>query len=151
MKKKTIITVLTVSVVLLFALGAIAGKGPGMAGAGGIQQGGGACLLSLYDGTPVTITGAVVSFRIPGSGLLIDTGDSIETVYGIGPYWYWEAKGIERPEIGEVVTVNAFKVEFSDAVRNIASSITVEGQTLTLRDSETGAPLWRGGRRNFTQ
>ena len=78
-----------------------------------------------------------------------DTGNSHVTIYGIGPEWYWEDKGVDRPDIGDGVTVDVYAVLFSDGTRYIASSITIGDDpidTLKLRDLETGCPLWRGAR-----
>ncbi len=100
---------------------------------------------NVLSGTLVTLAGTVIGI---GSlnGLVLDTGTGQVTIYGIGPEWYWEKKEVDRPEIGDSVTVNAYEVLFSDGTRYIASSVTIGSDTLNLRDSETGCPLWRGAR-----
>ena len=99
--------------------------------------------LNILSGTPVTITGDVIGIG-NHDGLVVDTTGGPVTVYGIGPEWYWEKNGVDRPDIKDIVTVNTYEVFFSDGGRLIASSITIDGKTLTLRDAATGCPLWRG-------
>jgi hypothetical protein len=65
-------------------------------------------------------------------------------IYGLGPHWYWESLGIEKPGIGDPVTITAYTVPFADAVRYIAASVTTAEGTIHLRDPETGCPLWLG-------
>ena len=105
---------------------------------------------NVLGGTPATFEGPVTDFG-NRDGLVIDDPKSGPvTVYGIGPEWYWEDKGMDRPEIGDLVKVEAYAVVFSDGTRYIASSIafTSGGDTLLLRDAETGCPLWRGPRKH---
>ncbi len=140
MKTKSIFTFyLTAMLFLLAAPMAFAGHGNGaMDGTGPI--------MNITDGTAVDISGIVTAIGIPGAGMSIDTGSEIVTVYGIGPQKYWDAAGIARPEVGEEVTVSGYEVTLSDGTTKIiAVSITIDGQTIELRDADTGAPMWRGG------
>ena len=101
---------------------------------------------NVLSGTPGTLTGTVISMG-KRDGLVVDSAEKGKvTIYGIGPEGYWEANDMERPEIGDSVTVVAYAVLFSDETRYVASSITIGSETLQLRDTETGCPLWRGGR-----
>ena len=100
---------------------------------------------TVLSGTFVTIAGTVISIGNQ-DGLVVDTGTVQVTIYGIGPEWYWEKNEVDRPDVGDSVTVNAYAVSFSDVTRYIASSITIGDDTLNLRDPETGCPLWRGAR-----
>jgi len=100
---------------------------------------------NILSGALATFTGSVVGIG-NHDGLVIDTGNSQVTIYGIGPEWYWEDKEVGRPEIGDVVKVVAYAVLFSDGTRYVASAITIGGETLILRDTNTGCPLWRGAR-----
>ncbi len=100
---------------------------------------------NVLSGTPVTIAGTVIGIG-SHNGLVLDTDNGQVTVYGIGPEWYWEKNEVERPDIGETVTLNAYEVLFSDGTRYVASSVTIGNDTLNLRDPETGCPLWRGAR-----
>lgn len=131
--------------VLIFAVGIVtAGMGFATAGNSGTSQpvkGIGA--ETICDGAPFTITGVVVEIGIPGEGMVVDTGISVETIYGIGSPGYWTANLIARPEVGEMVTVTGYTVDLTDRTLNIAASITLGGVTLALRDPETCVPLWR--------
>jgi hypothetical protein len=51
----------------------------------------------------------------------------------------------------DVIEINGYIVDYNDVQRNIAVFITIDGQTIELRDPETGAPLWRGGNRWLCQ
>ncbi len=97
----------------------------------------------VCSGTPFTVTGIVASM-IPGEGMEIATSDGTNiVVYGVGPYRYWESMGVEKPAVGEEITVDGYRVDLNGIVRNVAMSITVAGQTIQLRDSDTCLPLWR--------
>jgi hypothetical protein len=103
----------------------------------------GATAATICEGTPFAVTGIVVNIGIPGEGVIIDTGTSVVTIYGIGSLDYWAANNITRPAIGEVVTVTGYTVVLSDVTLNVAMSITVGGVTLQVRDVTTCVPLWR--------
>jgi len=117
------------------------GTGYGIAGNG---KGGGNAQYIL-EGTPFELTGAVVSIAL-GMGMEIATADGNVIVYGIGPVRYWESVGVERPAVGDEVTVSGYSVDFNGELRNIAMSITVDGTAVQLRDHDTALPLWRGNR-----
>jgi hypothetical protein len=153
--KKVLASSVVVLMVFLLSTGlGLAGNGKG--GGNGNGGGGGYCggtgLSLVCAGAPVTITGTVSQESYLGSGLQIDTGateDPIVTVYGIGPYWFWE--DIARPSIGEEVTVEGMNVTFSDgSTKIIVMSITVGDKTIDLRAACVagvgGWPLWRGSR-----
>ncbi len=96
----------------------------------------------ICSGEPVTISGIVVDIQ-RGNGYLIDTGNGVVTVYGFGPTWFWKNLGVDKPAIGDDVTVEAYKVTFNSGIeRIIATSVTVDGQSVELRDPETCIPLW---------
>ncbi len=140
--KSTVILYVTAILFLITAPAAFAGHGMGaMDGSGPI--------MNITDGTPVTIDGMVTAIGTAGAGMTIDTGDELITVYGIGPVMFWNAAGIARPTVGEEVSVNGYEVTLSDgSTRIIATDITVGDDTITLRDADTGTPLWRGGCQN---
>jgi hypothetical protein len=128
---------------LLFAiLIAAATSVPGWTARG---PGDGTCsALDIFDGVPVTIAGTVASIKYSGQGMEIDTGTEIVTVYGIGPISFWDDMGIARPEVGEYLVIEGYEVTFSDgSTKIIAYSVTIGDTTVTLRDEETGAPVWR--------
>jgi hypothetical protein len=130
------------------------GAGGGAGGGSGIGGGGGSCggtgISVICTGEDVTLEGIVTDANT-GSGLEISGTD---TVYGIGPYWFWENAGMIRPVTGDEVSVNAKKVTFNETtIRIIAMSITVNGgNELQLREpcvvDVGGWPLWSGGRYN---
>lgn len=130
---------------------------PGWTGHGNHGSGDGTCHLNIIpEGTPTDISGTVYAAATWGGGLQVDTETEIVTIYGLGPVWYWERADIERPAVGEPITVSAVEVTFSDGTtRLIAIAVTIEGATIDLRDPDTGTPLWRmprigrrGGPRN---
>jgi hypothetical protein len=102
--------------------------------------------LNITGAEPFVKTGPVVSC-LPGSGLELQIGDESIYIFGIGPTWFWEAMGIERPAVGDVIGVEGFTVDYSGTSRNIATSITYEVESsvkIELRDDQ-GYPLWRDG------
>ena len=130
------------------------GAGVGMAGngyGGGGQGGyGGTGISIVCTGTPVTFSGEVSDISYAGSGMEVTQDDgSVVVVYGIGPYRYWDALGIDRPAVGDTVTVSGMEVDFNGTLRMVALSITRDGLTAQLREecvgTTGGQPLWRGG------
>ncbi|HAS54911.1 MAG TPA: hypothetical protein DCS42_12725 [Nitrospiraceae bacterium] len=135
--KKLGVVVLTLSMLLIGLSTLFAGN------SGAVQPVKGIGADVICAGTPFTVTGMVVAIGIPGEGVVIDTGATVVTIYGIGSLAYWDANNIVRPAVGEVVTITGYVVELTDSTLNIAASITVAGVTLDLRDALTCAPLWR--------
>jgi hypothetical protein len=103
----------------------------------------GVTAATICEGTPFTVTGIVVNIGVPGEGVIIDTGTSLVTIYGIGSLDFWAANNITRPAVGELITVTGYTVELTDITLNVAMSVTVAGVTLQLRDVTTCVPLWR--------
>jgi hypothetical protein len=103
--------------------------------------------INIFDGVPFTYAGEITRLGYFGSGTVITTEDGEETLYGLGPLWYWDCKEIPRLEVGDMIEVSGYTVEYNNIERNIVASITIGDETLELRDSETGVPLWKGGRR----
>ena len=103
------------------------------------------CLL-IVNGDPMTISGTVYAAPYAGQGLIVATSEGLVTVYGIGPQWYWDLLGIDKPDVLETVEIAAVKVTFLDETEKIiAISITIFGdpdEVVQLRD-ENGRPLWR--------
>ncbi len=102
----------------------------------------------LKESPKVKLTGEVI--KIPQWGdfnnraMTIKTKGSTVKIFGIGPAKFWFNKGISTPKTGEQVSVEAFKVNINSKNYLIAEKITnCSGETITLRDSETAAPLWR--------
>ncbi|MCU0597790.1 MAG: hypothetical protein MUE70_00850 [Desulfobacterales bacterium] len=100
------------------------------------------CLL-IINGDPVTVSGTVYEALYAGQGLTVDTGEGLVTVYGFGPQWYWDLLGVDKPDVGEEVEIEAVAVKFSDGTEKIiAISITIGDDAVELRD-ENGRPMWR--------
>lgn len=95
-------------------------------------------------GTPFDLTGEVVSLeRCGGLVLAMASGETI-TIYGLGPQRYWDEMGIDFPGVGETVQVLGHIRQLNETERYIAFSLTTGGETIQLRDADTGRPLWRG-------
>jgi hypothetical protein len=110
------------------------------------------CLLVL-NAAEVTFTGTVSDVGT-FEGLKIDTEDKtlgeegIITVYGLGPVSFWEAQDVDRPVIGDPISVDVKKIVFSDLTfKYILMSLTYTEPeidvTIQLRSDVTGCPLWR--------
>lgn len=130
------IGVLAVVAMMIFVVDVYAAQG------NGVHDGTGP-ITDIYSGEPVVVSGTVADIN-SGCGIVVDDGTEMVTIYGIGPYWFWEKSGVDRPQVGEEIIVDAYNVTFSDgSSKIIATKITVSGINIELRDPETGAPLWR--------
>lgn len=141
--KKIFFIIICVMMVLMMTTGlslARKGEGPGKA-AGAVYD--------IFSGEKFTFTG-VVTGMIPGHGIEIDTGKEVVTVYGIGPKRYWNELEVERPEVGDDVSVDGYTVSPFGEVRHIAVIITIAVEydeiEVELRDLDTGVPLWYNNR-----
>lgn len=112
---------------------------------------GGFPIFNIFDGVPFAYTGEVISVGYGGAGMVIEIENAEVIIYGLGPIWFWDCKNVSRPVAGDVIEVSGYTVDYNDIQRNIAVSITIDGETLELRDPETGAPLWRGSSRWLCQ
>ncbi len=133
-------SIVVLMAVLLSVGFALAGNGQGGKGSG--AGNGTGPIHDIYAGTPFTYAGDVVEM-VTGQGLLLATTDGNVTIYGIGPVRYWELVGVDRPVVGDALTVTGYAVDYNGEMRNIATTITVGSETIDLRDAG-GAPLWRG-------
>ncbi len=112
----------------------------------GLQNGTGP-FMNILDGEAVTVAGVIADAGYFGNGIELDMGDEgMVRVYGLGPIRYWNEIEVDRPAVGEGITVTGYEVTFSDgSSKIIATAVAIEENlTVELRDSETGAPLWRG-------
>lgn len=117
--------------------GTCPGNGTGQLTAAGLPQ-------NICNGTPETLAGEVIGGWVPGAGLTIQTDAGPQTIFGLGPIWYWNSANFDRPELGENITAAVSGIIGSD--KKVILSITLDGQTLQLRDQATCLPLWRGKR-----
>lgn len=126
------------------------GSGPSSETPAGARNGALDCtgpLFNIESATAFEETGTVVSI-LPGSGLELDLeGEKTIYIFGIGPNWFWETKGIEKPAVSEKITVSGYIVDYDPTTRYVATSITFldDDIVIELRDLE-GYPLWRFGR-----
>jgi hypothetical protein len=125
------------------------GSGPSSETPAGARNGALDCtgpLFNIASATAFEATGTVASI-LPGSGLELDLDGTTIYIFGIGPNWFWEKEAIDRPAVGETITVSGYLVNYDPTTRYIATSITFadDGTVITLRDVE-GYPLWRFGR-----
>ena len=141
MKKKLLVLALAAVLAVTFAGEAMAGRGQG--GGNGVANGTGP-IHNILAGTAFQFTGTVVEFLL-GEGMLISTANGNVVIYGIGPVRYWASLGVERPAVGEDVSVTGYTVNYNEDYRNIAVTMTVGENTVLLRDPDTGLPLWRQG------
>jgi hypothetical protein len=102
-------------------------------------------LHDLFAGTCEVISGTLAAAGYNGSGYVIDTGDGMVTIYGLGPASYWEDLGVALPDVGEDLAANVCWLTFSDGTdKAIATAVTLDGEEVLLRDPLDGRPLWRG-------
>ena len=136
------------AIVTIAALSLFIAVPAALAGNGNRPGNGSGPIHNITDGDPVVITGEVTSVGTKGNGIEIETGSETTTVYGIGSVGFWGAEEIERPAVGDEITVNGYKVTLpDDSTKIISGSIDniTNGEQITLRDDESGAPLWSGG------
>lgn len=122
---------------LLIALPLVALAGPGDRAC---------CEQDIRSGTPFTLTGTVDDFDFGGDLELIDENGVEHEIECVGPARYWRARGFERPAVGDTVTVEGYRVQCEsgdDDPDYVASRLTLDGQTIELRD-ESGMPRWAG-------
>ena len=127
--------------------GGAMGGGPGGT-VGGSGGGTGTPYICEY-GEDATVSGVVFSVNLWGAGMVVvvDAETSV-TVYGLGPWWYWDAQGVALPSAGDNVTVSVKHVVINGAERDVAMSLTnnTTGESISLRDAETCYPYWSAGR-----
>ena len=144
MRKTIILVVITAAVMIMAQGAALAGRGNGPGDGSGP-------LFDCTAGTPFEYTGDVVTAPTTGSGqgMVIATADENITIYGLGPLWFWTQAGVDRPAVGDTVTVTGYVVDYNGVERNIATLIQINETSLELRDPSTCQPLWsRRGQTN---
>ena len=110
----------------------------------GLQNGAGP-VFDIFSGVPVEVGGAVADVGNFGQGIGIDNGTETIRVFGIGPYRYWNENEVDRPAVGDGISVTGYEVTFSDgSSKIIATRVSIGDVEILLRDPDTGGPLWRG-------
>lgn len=142
MKKTLIISSAIILMVISLTVGlSFAGNGRG--NGTGICDKIGDSVCDICAGDSFDSTGAVISM-VRGQGILLATeNEGNITIYGIGSVRYWESQDVERPVVGDSITVYGYTVDYNGVVRNIATSVVVGDSTVELRDPVTCVPLWR--------
>lgn len=139
MKKNISIFMVATFLLLCLNASAFAMKGRGAG------DGTGPSLLCTVVST-FTYEGEITSAGLSGDGIEIATVDGMVTIYGLGPSYYWENLGLNKLEslaVGALISVTGIVVDYDGVLKNLATTITVDGITLDLRDPETAIPLWR--------
>jgi hypothetical protein len=151
MKKYLIFVVMGLVILFVGSGSAFARHGGGQGGGG---QGGGYCggtgVPYICEGTQKTYSGVVTAINIYGAGLGANlTIDDTHTIFGLGPWWFWNDNDVNLPAVGDTITVDAMEIEISGTERIVAMSVTVTDDkgtaTIQLRDTETCYPNWAGG------
>lgn len=134
-----------------------AGPGSGQGGGQGAGWGAGSgagtgvpvrdCTFVLA-GEPFSYSGTVSAVGyLNGGGLTLAIDSGSVTLYGLGPWWYWEQQGVNWPQVGDTLSVTGYTVDLNGVATSILMTVTtMDGKTIQLRDTETGCPLWSGGR-----
>lgn len=134
----------------LMVLASILIIGVGTAQSAGFVNCGANCnylpVTNICAGAPETVMGVVESVGLPRNGLVINTASGSVTLYGVGPYWYWDKQNIAKPDIGETVTAVIAPITTSN--NKVILSMTIESDVIQLRDNSTCLPLWRSGFNN---
>ena len=129
-------------------------------GANGTGTGNGPQGQNYYDpSTVTTVTGTLTESlfywnasgngNYTGSGMhFIFTANGTQYYLMIGPWWFLEDAGIALEEGMTIKVTGSIVAPYFDGYTDhdylVAASITVDGDTVELRDAE-GYPLWRGG------
>ena len=101
---------------------------------------------NILAGPCESISGTVMEVGYNGNGYVVDTGAEPVNVFGIGPSRYWDDMGMALPQVGEPITVEVCWITFSDRTsKAIATSASIAGTEIVLRDADTGQPAWRRG------
>lgn len=108
----------------------------------------------MFDPSTVeTVEGTIQEIRevgpqgrpLPGTHVILDV-DGEEMEAHLGPRWFFAQKGVAFKE-GDMLKVKGSKVELMGKPAVIASEVEIEGNTIQLRDPQTGVPMWRGWQR----
>lgn len=116
-------------------------------GGGGTGGGSGTPYICEY-GENATVSGVVSSVNLRGAGMVVAIDEeNSTTVYGMGPWWYWDAQVVALPSAGDSITVSVKHVVINGAERDVAMSLTnnTTGESISLRDTETCYPYWSAG------
>jgi hypothetical protein len=139
MKKQITLLMTTAFLLLCLNPAAFAMKGKG------VGDGSGPLLLHTIVST-FSYDGVITAAGVAGDGVEISTVDGLVTVYGLGPSSYWESLGLDKLEalaVGSPISVTGIVMDYNGELKNLVTTMTVDGVTFDLRDPATGTPLWR--------
>jgi hypothetical protein len=91
---------------------------------------------------PFRLKGDVISIDVPGQGMLLGLADRNVAVHGLGPLWYWDMAGWDRPVIGDTVIARGYIIPFRDRPTHVAVRISWRHQEVMLRREDNGRPVW---------
>lgn len=98
-------------------------------------------------------TGEVVTCS-DGQGLIVEIEGNNVKLVGLGPVWFWEAVGYERPQIGDEVTVWWNIVECNEVKQKVLTALDYDENAapapLELRN-DLNMPLWNVAKRQITR
>jgi len=107
------------------------------------QNGGGDCSTPIHEIVEtVDLEGEIISLNGKGSGFTLATDSENLKVFGLGPEWYWDSLGVERPVVGDTIQVTCLIRDYNGEERYVAGLIILGEEIITLRSPE-GFPLWR--------
>lgn len=139
MRHKQSVTKMGLALVLGFLVGAIAVAVPAqaMANCAVLEQGSG--------------TGEVVTC-CDGQGFVVKIDGELVKLVGLGPVWFWEANGYDRPQIKDEVTVWWNVVRCGSVEQNVLVALDYVNDNITaaleLRN-ENNVPLWNVAKRQI--
>lgn len=114
-----------------------------LSGAAIAQPSQGACFaLDVRAGEPFSLSGRVQSFPRQGALSIVDAEGATHAIYGLGPRWFWQDAGVARPRAGDTVAIEGRMLDCGVGREKVALSVTVEGETVRLRDPTNGLPIW---------
>lgn len=92
---------------------------------------------------PFSLKGDVISIDVPGQGMLLGLADRNVAVHGLGPLWYWDMAGWDRPIIGDTIIAQGFIIPFRGRPTHVAVRIRWRRHEVVLRRADNGRPVWR--------
>ncbi len=99
---------------------------------------------SALAGEAFEFHGEAISVDVPGQGLVLALRDQNVAVHGMGPLWFWDAKGWTWPMVGDSIIVSGRTVRYGESTYHVALRMVFGGQSLELRDKQSGLPRWHG-------
>jgi len=148
--RKSIISGLMITLIILVTTCAFAQMGPGMRWQGSGGWGMGGQYQRMYDPKTVeSVKGTVESLEtpVPMRGMHHAVIITLKTDKGtipvhLGPAWYIERLDVKIQK-GDTIGVRGSSVEFNGQHIIIAAEVQKGSQILTLRDDK-GVPVWAG-------